>query len=52
VEASTRFKEPSIMDEDTIGSFSRRKEEGDDLSDLIGSKKVINMDSVYQTHMW
>ena len=40
VEASTRFKEPSIMDEEQMGSFSRRSEESDDLSDLLGSKKV------------
>ena len=42
VEATTRFKEPSIMDEDNIGSFSRRKDDADDLSDLMGSKKVWN----------
>ena len=40
VEASTKFREPSIMDEDTIGSFSRRNEDQDDLSDLLNSKKV------------
>jgi len=45
VEASTRFKEPSIMDEESIGSFSRRKDDQDDLSDLMGSKKV---DKMYQ----
>jgi len=45
VEASTRFKEPSIMDEEQMGSFSRRSEESDDLSDLLGSKKV---DKMYQ----
>ena len=40
VEASTKLREPSIMDEDTIGSFSRRNEDQDDLSDLLNSKKV------------
>ena len=40
VEAPTRFKEPSIMDEEQMGSFSRRSEESDDLSDLLASKKV------------
>ena len=41
VEASTKFKEPSIMDEDSIGSFSRRNDQdNDDLSDLLNNKKV------------
>ena len=41
VEASTKFKEPSIMDEDSIGSFSRRNDQdNDDLSDLLSNKKV------------
>lgn len=40
VEASTKFKEPSIMDEDSIGSFSRRNDQdNDDLSDLLNNKK-------------
>ena len=46
VEASTKFREPSILDEESIGSFSRSKngtvEGSDDLSDLLGSKKVSN----------
>ena len=42
VEASTKFREPSIMDEDTIGSFSRRNDQdNDDLSDLLSNKKVF-----------
>jgi len=40
VEATTKFKEPSIMDEESIGSFSRRNDQpDDDLSDLLSSKK-------------
>ena len=40
VEASTTFKEPSIMDDESMGSFSRRKEETDDLADLYAERKV------------
>jgi len=40
VEASTTFKEPSIMDDESMGSFSRRKEETDDLADLYAARKV------------
>ena len=40
VEASTTFKEPSILDEESMGSFSRRKEENDDLADLYAARKV------------
>jgi len=39
VEASTTFKEPSIMDDESMGSFSRRKEETDDLADLYAARK-------------
>ena len=40
VEASTTFKEPSIMDDESMGSFSRRKEDTDDLADLYAARKV------------
>jgi len=43
VEASTTFKEPSIMDDESMGSFSRRKEETDDLADLYAARKGDNM---------
>ncbi|CAG5091456.1 Oidioi.mRNA.OKI2018_I69.PAR.g13056.t2.cds [Oikopleura dioica] len=43
VEASTTFKEPSILDEESMGSFSRRKEENDDLADLYAARKGENM---------
>ena len=47
VEATTKFKEPSIMDEESIGSFSRRNEQADDdLSDLLSSKKVQNLNDI------
>jgi len=41
VEASTKFREPSILDEESM-SFGRRNNDAgdDDLSDLLGSKKV------------
>jgi len=41
VEASTKFREASIMDEDSIGAFSRTTEKraDDDLSDLLGESK-------------
>ena len=42
VEASTKFREPSILDEESM-SFGRRNNDAgdDDLSDLLGSKKVM-----------
>lgn len=41
MEASTKFREPSILDEESM-SFGRRNNDAgdDDLSDLLGSKKV------------
>ena len=43
VEASTKFREPSILDEESM-SFGRRNNDAgdDDLSDLLGSKKVLH----------
>ena len=42
MEASTKFREPSILDEESM-SFGRRNNDAgdDDLSDLLGSKKVM-----------
>ena len=59
MEASTKFREPSILDEESM-SFGRRNNDtgDDDLSDLLGSKKVMfttlvpHLNSICYTDFW